>query len=389
MTQEKLAEHLGVSCQAVSKWESENGYPDIEFIPALAYYFNVTTDMLLGVDTSRNREIMDGYLARYFELSHDLPEQLALIREAAAKFPNHFMLLQALMYSLVFSINIHRSPDTIGGMMTKSTAIEETTNRELLNEAVIIAERVLKECTDDRIRHSAIQVLCYYYPLIDKKDDAVMLAKSMPPLYISRDALLEEICTGDEKIRQIQRNISSMTDYLCGDIVSVADPDSQQQNNISNDEKIHLIDIANKIFRLVFENDVPSKFSGRLARNFRLMAALALLDNHTERALEYLEQAAEYAIAADTLPVDAPFISLSDSPMIDGTRPDACDDDCTAILNHLFYQNYVNNRIVLKLETIEANQSGFLLKKLEQSRYDTIRHTDRFEQITNNLKQRV
>lgn len=47
MTQDQLAEHLGVSSQAVSKWENDLSCPDITLLPQLADYFNVTIDELL------------------------------------------------------------------------------------------------------------------------------------------------------------------------------------------------------------------------------------------------------------------------------------------------------------------------------------------------------
>ncbi len=47
VNQEKLAELCGVSVQAVSKWECEMSCPDIELLPTLANYFNVTIDYLL------------------------------------------------------------------------------------------------------------------------------------------------------------------------------------------------------------------------------------------------------------------------------------------------------------------------------------------------------
>ena len=54
ITQEKLAESLGVTGQAVSRWESESGYPDMEYITRIASYFNVTTDFLFDHVANNN-----------------------------------------------------------------------------------------------------------------------------------------------------------------------------------------------------------------------------------------------------------------------------------------------------------------------------------------------
>ena len=47
MTQDELAEKMGVSSQAVSKWENDISCPDIQVLPMLADYFDVTVDALL------------------------------------------------------------------------------------------------------------------------------------------------------------------------------------------------------------------------------------------------------------------------------------------------------------------------------------------------------
>lgn len=57
MTQEQLADRMGVSYQAISRWENGTTYPDLEFIPALAEIFGVTADSLLGIpDKKREAE---------------------------------------------------------------------------------------------------------------------------------------------------------------------------------------------------------------------------------------------------------------------------------------------------------------------------------------------
>ena len=48
LTQNQLAQLLGVSFQAVSKWENGTTYPDIEMLPRLAAVLNTTADALLG-----------------------------------------------------------------------------------------------------------------------------------------------------------------------------------------------------------------------------------------------------------------------------------------------------------------------------------------------------
>lgn len=51
VSQEELADKIGVSRQAVSKWESEQSLPDVEKIILLSEYFGITTDYLLkGID---------------------------------------------------------------------------------------------------------------------------------------------------------------------------------------------------------------------------------------------------------------------------------------------------------------------------------------------------
>ena len=54
ITQDQLATFLGVTPQAISRWEAGNGYPDIETLPSIANFFSVSTDELLGMNRTEN-----------------------------------------------------------------------------------------------------------------------------------------------------------------------------------------------------------------------------------------------------------------------------------------------------------------------------------------------
>lgn len=57
-TQEELSEKLGVSPQAVSKWENDVSCPDITLLPEIARLFGVTTDCLLGCEPENAIQLM-------------------------------------------------------------------------------------------------------------------------------------------------------------------------------------------------------------------------------------------------------------------------------------------------------------------------------------------
>ena len=88
--QEDLANALGVSNQAVSRWEKDGSYPDMELIPAIANYFNISIDELFGYSKEREDK-----LKRILEKSEkaikeqgDMTECVEILRSAAEEFPS-------------------------------------------------------------------------------------------------------------------------------------------------------------------------------------------------------------------------------------------------------------------------------------------------------------
>lgn len=58
ITQDQLAEYMGVSSQAVSKWENDLSCPDITLLPRLADYFGITIDELLRGENNRAVQVI-------------------------------------------------------------------------------------------------------------------------------------------------------------------------------------------------------------------------------------------------------------------------------------------------------------------------------------------
>lgn len=75
LTQEEVANHLGISFQSISKWERGDGYPDITLLPSLANYFDISVDELIGMD-----EI--ALSRKYDEINQNWEEKREAAREA-------------------------------------------------------------------------------------------------------------------------------------------------------------------------------------------------------------------------------------------------------------------------------------------------------------------
>lgn len=73
LTQEQMAEKLGVTAQAISKWENDQSCPDIAMLPRLAELFGISNDALLGVES---REVHSAQLVDPGEVSE--PEGIHL-----------------------------------------------------------------------------------------------------------------------------------------------------------------------------------------------------------------------------------------------------------------------------------------------------------------------
>lgn len=102
VTQEELANHLGVSMQAISRWENGACYPDLEFIPALAVYFGVSADLLLCVDHTASKEAEEQAVAQWKLAIKGgrYKESLEIAEKALRAMPTNYRLMLCKAQSL-------------------------------------------------------------------------------------------------------------------------------------------------------------------------------------------------------------------------------------------------------------------------------------------------
>ena len=84
ITQETLAQHFGLTAQAVSKWECGSAAPDIELLPALSAYFGVTIDELFALSDDTRMERIQNMIwdVRYLNPADVENERLFLLEKA-------------------------------------------------------------------------------------------------------------------------------------------------------------------------------------------------------------------------------------------------------------------------------------------------------------------
>ncbi|MBR4496964.1 MAG: helix-turn-helix domain-containing protein, partial [Acholeplasmatales bacterium] len=103
MTQEDLAEALGVTFAAVSKWERGLATPDIELIIQMANIFDISVDALIGyqLKSSNIEELIKK--AEMLIIENKNEDAIIECNNALAKYPNNFKVvyLSAKIYQII------------------------------------------------------------------------------------------------------------------------------------------------------------------------------------------------------------------------------------------------------------------------------------------------
>ncbi len=190
MTQEQIAEVLSVSCQAVSKWETNSSYPDISLLPIIADYFGVSVDCLLAHDAGKQVEEINEACAQAEKLIKEkrYMEAIPPLREMLIKHPGN----ERLMYQLARNL---------------SWTMKES--MENYNEAILLYEKILTISSDTEMVLKVKRDLIHRYYTINEIEKARSIAKTLPSFEFCRENNLGlcNLLDGRELSEDLQSNI--------------------------------------------------------------------------------------------------------------------------------------------------------------------------------------
>ena len=298
-TQEMLADALGVTSQAVSRWESGGSYPDMEIMPAIANYFGVTIDELFGYQNDRERKI-DALIEKVnaFGLksrSDDgwVDDCLAILRQGLAEFPQNERLLITLADTLS-EAGWRRHKEWL--YYDEEGFIQHHYDQHKTNEywleSVKLCEYLADHAQDTAIVTRAISLAVMLYRNFGEREKAIAFAGRMPGLKCCRELMLANAADGKEEAGYIGdfllKSASAFAQQLVYALVV-------NLHHYDSDMPIEKIKGAISLFDLLCDDGNLGIYHGDLVELYLYLSRLEWERGYHDEAFASLDEALRHA----------------------------------------------------------------------------------------------
>ena len=268
MTQEAVAERLGISSQTVSKWERGLLFPDITLLPKIALLFKCSIDSLFDMDLVWSIE----HRKEFGEKIHALHEKKdwngvyqAWIREIELN-PDHYGNYADVM------LHVYR---------------KKLYDKERVEKMVSLAEHAEKCCTDDDIRNEIFRIMLQICSEADDfriKKKAAYYYKKLPLLRHSREVYAKFVMEGDEYRAQVLKNIIYTVDLAECSVRQLILPD------MSLEEKLFYYQKAAGLLETVLDGKYAGFYEPPLLSDYAEIAKIHMALGQVDMAEKYVSR---------------------------------------------------------------------------------------------------
>ncbi len=292
-TQEALAEAIGVTSQAVSRWESNGGYPDMEMVPSIANYFGVSIDELFGYNNERSKKI-DELAMKIDQMNSqnngedvNIDECISLARNALIEFPGNekiMLCLASVLYNAGYVRygEYHLSDDEGYDVLD----VERHRTYSEWKEAISLYEKLLKTMEDGELRQRVIRELTQLYLNTGEQTRALEIIETVPNLYGSREFLKSKATDGKKRAEAygegLLKTVRACSELIVSSVIAY-------EKNMSYADKVQSLRAAIEIFNLICTDGNCGIHHSYIARVYTFLSLYLWLDGRKDEAFEALD----------------------------------------------------------------------------------------------------
>ena len=295
-TQDNMANALGVTPQAISRWEANGGYPDIEILPVIANYFHINIDELFGYSKDREKIIGDiiSKADAAINAQEDMAECIKLLRNAIEEFPTESQLFVKLGYALIQQGWKKYGARSYTKDGSDYAFVDAEYNKENIywQEAMSIFETVLDMNVSCDDREAIILLMIVTYQNMGYVDKAVALAEKQNSLIMSKELLLPKATESELRDRyQGEAIISLLVELKNVMLTSI----QTKVSVFSSNKGVNLIVSFAKFLETIFSDGNCGIIHYHLCELYLYSAMYeAIYRKSYESALEYFDKGYDY-----------------------------------------------------------------------------------------------
>jgi len=268
MTQEAVADRLGVSSQTVSKWERGLLSPDIALLPKIALLFKCSIDSLFDMD-----------LVWSIEHRKEFSEKIRALHENK----DWEGVYQAWIHE------IELNPDHYGNYAAVMLHVyrKKLYDKERVEKMISLAEHAETCCTDDDKRNEIYRIMLQLCS--ESKDPAIRekgkyYYKKLPSLRHSREVYAKFVMEGEEYRSQVLKNLIHTIDMSEVSIRQLILPDMTPQ------EKLFYYQKAAALYETVLDGKYAGFYDPPLLFDYVAIAKIYVQLGETDEAEKYINR---------------------------------------------------------------------------------------------------